>query len=109
MKEKIEHVFKTHPKAEEVFTTSDELIFLNGHDAQNHAKTLKDTEVKKVVKAYKEETSNEDASYPEGDPSMKWKADELRAYMDEKKIEYEGDDNKSDLITKIVQAAENKD
>jgi hypothetical protein len=112
VKKRIEHVFKTHPKAKEVHTTSDELIFLNDHDAHNHAKTLKNTDVKTVKKGDKieeDEPEKGGGKYPEGEPKEGWKSDELKAYMDEKEIAFKGDETKKELVALIVEAQKPKE
>ncbi|MAX81745.1 MAG: hypothetical protein CL843_16405 [Crocinitomicaceae bacterium] len=42
----VEKVFKSHPNAKKVFTTSDGMPFVNEHNAKLHSKTLKDKTVK---------------------------------------------------------------
>lgn len=50
MKDKIAHVFKTHPTVTELFATSDEMLFFKESDADAHAQDLKDKKVTPIKK-----------------------------------------------------------
>ena len=43
-----QEVFKTYPKVDEFFETSDEQKFFNESDAKNHARKLKDKHISKL-------------------------------------------------------------
>lgn len=47
---KAAHVFKTHPKVDELHATSDEMLFFKQTDAEAHAADLKDKKVTPILR-----------------------------------------------------------
>ena len=103
-KEKIIAVFKVHPSCDTLYLTTDNIIFTQKHNAEQHAKTLGTTKEKQKVTPVTRDEYLREANYPEGEPNEDWRKAELQAYMDDLQIEYGKNDTNAELLAKIEKA-----
>lgn len=70
----VQEYFKTYPKSDECFQTSDGFIFHNSHDASANASSLKDKKVKHFERGAKK--AADEAAKKAADEAAKKAADE---------------------------------
>jgi len=93
-------VFKKYPNLDHYYETSDGMKFFRENDARNHAKTLEDKSVKKVVKPVKDTGTDAKGSKKDNEPDKSTGTDAKDGKKDDKPVKDTGTDAKGGKETK---------